>query len=86
MTVRDVKAAIQRGNDSAEEGSKMLRQVKARLTETAALAHETLHDSQDQDASAGLYLLASVGHKLDEAIGILRGAIGRADALARDLG
>lgn len=86
MTVHDVKATIRSGNNFAEEGSKMLRQVKARLTETAVLAHETLHNSHDQDVDAGLQLLVSVGRKLDETIEMLREAIGHAEALARDLG
>jgi len=86
MTVHDVKATIRSGNTFAEESSKMLRQVKDRLTETAILAHETLHNSHDQDVDAGLQLLVRVERTLDETIEILREAVGHAETFTRDLG
>lgn len=86
MSICDVKRAIRDGNDTVEQGQRILREVATEATAVHQLAQLTVHDSVHDDAQAGLKILAGIEDEIGRTLRRFKAARDHADAYLAALG
>lgn len=86
MSIDDVKRTIHAGNNAAEQGQRILREVATEAVAIHRLAQLTIHDSADEKAQAGLRTLAAVEDEIDRTLRRFKAARDHADAYLKALG
>ncbi|MEE6260816.1 hypothetical protein [Plantactinospora sonchi] len=86
MNVNEVKSTIREGNRAAKEAANTLYQAGTEAATAGHLARVTIHDSQDEDAQAGLKILEGFDREVDLAMRRIDAAVEHANAYLATLG
>ncbi|MEO3748690.1 hypothetical protein [Plantactinospora sp. B5E13] len=86
MNVNEVKSTIREGNQAAKEAANTLHQAGTEAAAAEQLARVTIHDSQDEDAQAGLKILEGFDREVDLAMRRVDAAVEHANAYLAALG
>ncbi|ROT29340.1 hypothetical protein EF879_20370 [Micromonospora sp. HM5-17] len=65
VSLNEVKRTIQDGNQNARSAKTILEQVDAEIAAVKELAQVTIHDSQDEDAQAGIKILEGFSREIE---------------------
>lgn len=86
MNIDEVKRTIQGGNQVAKSGRATLEQLDSEVAATEAYARITIHDSQDQDAQAGLEILTGFHRETELTVRRVDAAVDHANAYLGTIG
>ncbi|MDG4784804.1 hypothetical protein O7626_02455 [Micromonospora sp. WMMD1102] len=86
MNIDEVKRTIRAGNQAAEETKATLDVARAEAAAAEQLARVTIHDSQDEDAQAGLKILEGFEREVGLVVRRVDAAVEHANAYLAALG
>lgn len=86
MSVNEVKRTIRAGNQAANDAKVTLDKAGTEAAAAEQLARVTIHDSQDEDAQAGLKILEGFGREVELVVRRVDAAVDHANAYLAALG
>ncbi|GIG86636.1 hypothetical protein [Plantactinospora endophytica] len=86
MNIGAVKRTIREGNHAARQTKQVLERVAGEAAAAERLARLTVHDSANDDAKAGLAILAGLDREVELTIRRVDAAVEHADTYLHALG